>query len=203
MMKTSYIGAILIGLSGLMSFALIAADSEAGKTKSALCAGCHGVDGNSANGVWPILAGQHASYLVKQMKNFKSAERTDPIMQGMVAALNEEDMQDIAAYFSSQKAKPVAFDAALVAQGENIFRGGITETSVAACMACHSPGATGNEPAKYPSLKGQHTEYLVSQLKKFRDGIRTNDPGSMMRSVAKRMSDGEIMAVAAYISAIQ
>ena len=202
-MKLSYIGAILIGLSGLMSFAIIAADSEAGKTKSALCAGCHGADGNSPNGVWPILAGQHASYLVKQMKNFKSAERTDPIMQGMVAALSEEDMQNIAAYFASQKAKPVAFDAALIEAGENIYRGGITETSVAACMACHSPGATGNEPAKYPSLKGQHSEYLVLQLKKFRDGIRTNDPGSMMRGIAKRMSDREMMAVAAYISAIQ
>ena len=203
MMKSSYIGAILIGFSSLMSFALIAADSEAGKTKSALCAGCHGVDGNSPNGTWPILAGQHASYLVKQMKNFKSAERTDPIMQAMVAALSEEDMQDIAAYFASQKANPVAFDEKLVKAGESIYRGGITETSVAACMACHSPSADGNAPAVYPSLKGQHSEYLVSQLKKFRDGTRSNDAGSMMRGISKRMSDGEIMAVAAYISAIQ
>ena len=202
-MKSSYIGAILIGFSSLMSFALIAADSEAGKTKSALCAGCHGVDGNSPNGTWPILAGQHASYLVKQMKNFKSAERTDPIMQAMVAALSEEDMQDIAAYFASQKANPVAFDEKLVKAGESIYRGGITETSVAACMACHSPSADGNAPAVYPSLKGQHSEYLVSQLKKFRDGTRSNDAGSMMRGISKRMSDGEIMAVAAYISAIQ
>ena len=109
-MKSSYIGAILIGVSSLMSFALIAADSEVGKAKSVLCAGCHGVDGNSPNGTWPILAGQHASYLVKQMKDFKSAERTDPIMQSMVAALSEADMQDIAAYFASQKVNPIAFD---------------------------------------------------------------------------------------------
>ena len=202
-MKSSYIGAILIGLSSLMSFALIAADAEAGKNKSALCAGCHGADGNSLNGIWPTLAGQHASYLVKQIKDFKSAERADPVMQGMVAALGEEDIQDIAAYFASQKAKPVAFDEKLIAQGEGIFRGGITETSVAACMACHSPGATGNEPAAYPSLKGQHSEYLIAQMKKFRDGARANDPGSMMRGVAARMSDKEIMAVVAYISAIQ
>ncbi len=202
-MKSSYIGAILIGLSSLMSFALYAADAEAGKNKSALCAGCHGADGNSVNGIWPILAGQHASYLVKQIKDFKSAERADPVMQGMVAALGEEDIQDIAAYFASQKAKPVAFDEKLIGQGEGIFRGGITETSVAACMACHSPGATGNGPAAYPSLKGQHSEYLIAQMKKFRDGTRANDPGSMMRGVAARMSDKEIMAVAAYISAIQ
>jgi cytochrome c553 len=202
-MKSSYIGAILIGLSSLMSFALFAADPEAGKNKSALCAGCHGVDGNSVNGIWPILAGQHASYLVKQINNFKSGERTDPVMQGMVASLGEEDVQDIAAYFAGQKAKPVPFDEKLIEQGEGIYRGGITETSVAACMACHSPGASGNEPAAYPSLKGQHSEYLVVQMKKFRDGVRTNDPGSMMRGVSARMSDKEIMAVAAYISAIQ
>ena len=169
-MKSSYLGAILIGFSSLMSFALIAADGEAGKTKSALCAGCHGVDGNSLNGVWPTLAGQHASYLVKQLQNFKSGDRADPIMRGMVQSLDETDMQDIAAYFASQEAKPVAFDEKLVEQGESIFRGGITETSVPACMACHSPGATGIEPAAYPSLKSQHTDYLVSQLKKFRDG---------------------------------
>ncbi len=202
-MKSSYIGAILIGVSSLMSFALIAADSEAGKAKSALCAGCHGVDGNSPNGTWPILAGQHASYLVKQMKDFKSAERTDPIMQSMVAALSEADMQDIAAYFASQKANPVAFDKKLVEAGESIYRGGINEISVAACMACHSPGAGGNALAVYPSLKGQHTQYLVSQLKKFRDATRANDPGNMMRGISKRMSDEEMMAVAAYISAIQ
>jgi cytochrome c553 len=202
-MKSSYIGAILIGISSLVPFSLIAADSDAGKTKSALCVGCHGVDGNSANGVWPILAGQHASYLVKQLKNFKSGDRADPIMQGMVAALSDEDMADIAAYFAGQEARPVTFDKALVESGESIFRGGITETSVAACMACHSPGGGGNEPAAYPSLKGQHSEYLASQLKKFRDGSRTNDPGSMMRGIAARMSDAEIMAVAAYISAIQ
>jgi cytochrome c553 len=203
-MKSSYIGAILIGFTSLMSFAVFAAgDSAAGKAKSALCAGCHGVDGNSVNSVWPNLAGQHASYLVKQLKNFKSGERADPVMQGMVAALSENDMADVAAYFASQKTKPVAFDEKLVEQGEGIYRGGITETSVAACMACHSPGASGNEPAAYPSLRSQHSDYLVAQLKKFRDSTRSNDSGSMMRGVAARMSDREMMAVAAYISAIQ
>ena len=202
-MKRSYIGAILIALSSLMATALFAADSEAGKTKSALCAGCHGADGNSTNAIWPSLAGQHASYLEMQLTNFKSGERTDPTIQGMVAALNETDIEDIAAYFESQSPKPVTFDAAMVEQGEAIYRGGITETSVAACMGCHSPGGAGNAPASYPSLKGQHTEYLVAQLKKFRDGSRANDAGRMMRDVAKRMSDEEMMSVAAYIAGIQ
>ena len=202
-MKSSYIGAILIGLSSLASFGLIAADSEAGKLKSATCAGCHGTDGNSASGVWPNLAGQHASYLAKQLKDFKSGDRTDPVMQGMAAALSQEDIHDIAAYYASQKSKTVTFDKGFVALGENIYRGGITEISVAACMACHSPNASGNGPASYPSLKDQHSEYLVSQMKKFRDGSRANDANSIMRAIAGRMSDREMMAVAAYISAIQ
>jgi cytochrome c553 len=202
-MKSSYIGAMLIGLSSLMSFNLLAVDSEAGKTKSATCAACHGVDGNSSNAIWPSLAGQHASYLSKQINNFKSGERVDAAMQGMVAALSDADVEDIAAYFSSQPTKPVAFDASIIEQGEAIYRGGITETSVAACMSCHSPSGAGIEPAAYPSLKGQHPEYLVSQLQKFRDGSRANDAGKMMRNVAKRMSDQEIKAVSAYIAGIQ
>ena len=202
-MKPSYIGAMLIGLSSLMSFNLLAVDSEAGKTKSATCAACHGVDGNSSNAIWPSLAGQHASYLSKQINNFKSGERVDAAMQGMVAALSDADVEDIAAYFSSQPTKPVAFDASIIEQGEAIYRGGITETSVAACMSCHSPSGAGIEPAAYPSLKGQHPEYLVSQLQKFRDGSRANDAGKMMRNVAKRMSDQEIKAVSAYIAGIQ
>ena len=202
-MKPSYIGVILIGLSSLMSFALFAADSEAGKTKSALCAGCHGVDGNSPNAIWPSLAGQHASYLVKQLENFKSGERADPVMQGMAATLSEKDVRDVAAYFETQKLNPVSFDASLVERGEAIYRGGITETSVAACMGCHSPSGAGNEPARYPSLRGQHSDYLVAQLKKFRDGTRANDSGAIMRQIAKRMTDSEIMSVAAYITGIQ
>jgi cytochrome c553 len=202
-MKPSYIGAILIALCSMMASTLFAADSEAGKTKSALCAGCHGVDGNSVNPVWPSLAGQHASYLVKQLNNFKSGERNDPTMQGMVAALDETDIADIAAYFESQPLKPVAFDASGIELGEAIYRGGITETSIAACMGCHSPGGTGNAPASYPSLKAQHPDYLVMQLKKFRDGTRANDTGKMMRNVAKRMTDEEMMSVASYIAGIQ
>ncbi len=202
-MKPSYIGIILIGLSSLVSFALFAADSEAGKTKSALCAGCHGVDGNSPNAIWPSLAGQHASYLVKQLENFKTGERADPVMQGMAATLSEKDVRDVAAYFETQKLNPVSFDASLVERGEAIYRGGITETSVAACMGCHSPSGAGNEPARYPSLRGQHSDYLVAQLKKFRDGTRANDSGKIMRHIAKRMTDSEIMSVAAYITGIQ
>lgn len=201
-MKPIYIGAILLGLSSLMSSPLLASSHEAGKTKSVICAGCHGVDGNSAVGSFPTLAGQHVTYLVKQLRDFKSGARTNSIMQSVAGNLSDTDMQDIAVYFSKQKAKPVAFDSSLVARGENIYRGGITETSVAACMGCHSPNGAGLAPAGFPSLRGQQPEYLETQLKNFRSGVRANDAGSIMRSVASRMTVEEIKAVAAYITGI-
>jgi cytochrome c553 len=124
-------------------------------------------------------------------------------MQGMVATLMDGDIDNVAAYFESQNPKAANFDKALVAAGEKIYRGGITETSVAACMGCHSPSGNGNGPAAYPGLKGQHPEYIVAQLKKFKDGSRANDTGKMMRNVANRMSEQEMKAVAAYIAALK
>ena len=202
-MKASLLGAMILALSALVSFTANAADIEAGKTKSAVCAACHGADGNSSNAAWPSLAGQHASYIYKQLKDFKEGRRNDATMVGMVALLNDEDMKNVAAYFESQQAKAVAFDADMVAAGENIYRGGITETKVAACMSCHSPGGTGNGPAGWPSLKGQHPEYLVVQLQNFKIGLRANDSGKMMRNVVVRMSDLEMKSVAAYIAGIE
>ena len=202
-MKPSLIGAIIIGLSSLFSFTLFAADSEAGKTKSALCAGCHGVDGNSTNGVWPKLAGQHASYLEKQIHEFKDGTRADPVMMGMVAALSDTDIEDIAAYYASQTISDAEFDNDLLEKGEAIYRGGITETSVPACIACHGPAGEGNGPALFPSVKSQHSQYTVAQLNKFKDGSRANVPGKMMRNVAVRMLDSEMAAVAAYMAALK
>lgn len=203
-MKPSYIGAIVIVLSTLMSITSYAADIEAGKIKSASCGGCHGADGNSNNGTWPTLAGQHAAYLVKQLKDYKSGARVNATMQGMVGMLaTEADMENVAAYYESQKLKSVKFDDKLIAKGESIYRGGITEISVPACMACHGPSGAGNAAAVWPSLKGQQPEYTVTQLKMFRDGSRANDSGKMMRNVAARMSDAEMMAVAAYIAGMK
>ena len=203
-MKPSTIGAIVVGLCSLISFNLFAADIEAGKTKSAICAGCHGQDGNSTNGVWPKLAGQHASYIVKQLKEFKSGTRADAVMKGMADTLaTDDDLQNVAAFYQSQAIKGGAFDQEMVTKGEAIYRGGITETSVPACIACHAPSATGNGPANFPSLKSQHPEYIVAQLKKFKDSSRNNDPGKMMQNVAARMLESEMQAVAAYLAGIQ
>ncbi|MDH5353737.1 MAG: cytochrome c4 [Gammaproteobacteria bacterium] len=202
-MKPSRLGAIIIGFCSLISFSLNAASVDAGKAKSAICAGCHGQDGNSVNAVWPKLAGQHASYLSKQLRNFKDGSREDAVMKGMVAALSDADIADISAYFASQAIKGGAFNADLVALGENIYRGGITESSIPACIGCHSPSGDGNGPASFPSLKSQHPEYIVMQLNKFKDGSRSNDSGKMMQNVAKRMLESEMQAVAAYIAGLQ
>ncbi len=203
-MSTRILNSVLRGLVSLVAVASVqAADIAAGKQKTALCMGCHGADGNSANVIWPRLAGQHASYILKQLRDFKSAKRIDPTMQGMVAALTDEDMVNIAAYYASQKPAAAKFDESLLKAGQDIYRGGITETSVAACMGCHSPTGGGNGPAAYPALKGQHPEYIAAQLKKFKDGQRANDAGKMMRNVANRMSEAEINAVAAYVAAMQ
>ena len=202
-MKASLLGAIILALSGLVPFTANAADIEAGKAKSAVCAACHGADGNSANAAWPSLAGQHATYIYKQLQDFKEGRRNDATMVGMVALLNDEDMKNVAAYFESQQPKAVAFDADMIEMGESIYRGGITETGVAACMGCHSPSGKGNGPAGWPSLKGQHPEYLVLQLQNFKQGLRANDSGEMMRNVVARMSDKEMKSVAAYIAGIE
>jgi cytochrome c553 len=202
-MNASHIGAIVLVVSGLVSFAANAADAEAGKTKSAVCAACHGADGNSSNPAWPSLAGQHASYIYKQLMDFKQGRRINAQMTGMVAPLNEDDMKDLAAYYESLSPKPVGYNAELIEQGENIYRGGITDAGVAACIGCHSPSGTGNGPAGWPSLKSQHPEYIVAQLQAFKQGLRANDNGRMMRNLVTRMSDEEMQAVAAYIAGIQ
>lgn len=202
-MKACRIGAILLAVTGFLSFPASAADAEAGKAKSVVCGACHGADGNSSNPVWPSLAGQHATYTYKQLMDFKQGKRVNAQMTAMVANLSETDMRDLAAFYESQTPKAVPFDGDKVADGENIYRGGITETRVAACMGCHSPSGRGNGPAGWPSLAGQHPEYIVAQLQAFKYGERANDTGKMMRNVAKRMSDLELESVAAYLAGIQ
>lgn len=183
--------------------AMAAGDAAAGKAKSAVCAACHGADGNSMITEYPKLAGQHETYLAKQLREFKSGKRNNAIMLGMVAALSEQDMDDLAAFYAEQTPNEASYDAAVLEAGQNIYRGGITETGVAACMGCHSPSGSGNGPAGFPKLSAQHPQYTVSQLKTFKSADRNNDTGKMMRNVAKRMSEAEMQAVAAYLAAMK
>jgi cytochrome c553 len=182
--------------------------AKAQATATQVCGACHAADGNSTMPVNPVLAGQHAEYLYKQLNNFKSAggkpaERQNPVMAGMVASLSQDDMANLSAYYAGQKAKPrSARDAELVKQGQAIYRGGIAAKGVAACSSCHSPTGAGI-PAQYPRLAGQHQDYTAAQLKAFRAGERANDPNRMMRVVANRLTDREIAAVAEYVAGLR
>ena len=182
--------------------ALAEGDAATGKAKSAMCAACHGADGNSAAPNFPNLAGQHASYLLKQLQNFKSGKRKDPTMTAMVAPLSEQDMADLAAYFSTQTEKVGTTAEDKLEAGQSLYRAGDAATGVAACAACHGPTGSGNPQATFPRLSGQHATYVETQLKNFRSGVRANDAGSMMRGVASKMSDAEIAAVAQYVQGL-
>ena len=200
MKKTLFIAAVA-SLS-LLGGAHAAGSAEAGQAKAAMCAACHGTDGNSAAPNFPKLAGQHADYVAKQLQDFKSGERKDATMNGMAAALSEQDMADLGAFYAAQKVSVGSADEARVALGEGLYRAGNTASGVAACAACHGPTGAGNPMAKFPSLGGQHADYTTKQLKDFRAGARANDAGSMMRGVAKKMTDAEIEAVAQYIQGL-
>lgn len=175
---------------------------------SQICAACHAADGNSAAAANPKLAGQFYEYLHKQLVNFraqdgKKAARDNAVMAGMVANLSAADMQDVAAFYSSQKLKPAAAkDKELAALGQKVYRGGNAATGVAACAGCHGPSGAGI-PAQYPRISGQFSEYVDAQLKAFRAGTRVNDPNGMMRGVAARMTDREIQGVAEYVAGLR
>ncbi|MEO8120489.1 MAG: c-type cytochrome [Rhodoferax sp.] len=168
---------------------------------TAVCAACHAPDGNSAIPANPKLAQQHPEYLLKQLQEFKSGKRANAIMSGMVAALSDEDMKNIAYWVTAKPAKPgFAKEKELVTLGERIYRGGIPDRQVAACAGCHSPNGAGI-PAQYPRLSGQHADYAVAQLNSFRDGTRKNS--LQMAAVAAKMNDREIKAVADYVAGLR
>lgn len=194
---------LLVSIS-ISSAAVAEGDAAKGQMKAAVCAACHGPDGNALAPLFPKIAGQNASYIAKQLKDIKEGVRIAPTMipfAGMVGT--DEDRANVAAYFSSQAVKagnPV--NPELAAQGKEIYDSGLLEKGVAACTACHSPTGEGNDLAVFPQLKAQHAMYTEQQLKAFRDGKRANDPANIMRDIAGKLSDDEIKAVAAYIQSM-
>lgn len=182
--------------------------AKAQQTASTVCAGCHGADGNSAAAVNPKIAGQHADYIFKQLRNFKAAdgkpaERINPVMGGMVAALGEDEMRGLAEFFAGQKLKPEsAKDSKAIEIGQKLYRAGNASKGLPACAGCHGPSG-GGIPAQYPRLSGQFAEYTEAQLRAFRAGERANDPNQMMRVIALKMTDPEIKAVSDYIAGLR
>lgn len=178
---------------------------EAGRAKSITCAACHGADGNSVAPDWPSLAGQHPRYIVRQLQAFKSGERQDVSMTAFAMMLSDEDMRDLAAYFSAQKPAPKGADPAAVSLGQQIYRGGLPERGIAACIACHGPTGRGNPLAAYPSISGQHAAYVTKTLNAYKSGERRSDTdlNQMMRNVAQMLLDDEIAALASYLQGLQ
>jgi cytochrome c553 len=203
--------AFLLGLAVVFSWPAAAAEppvqhgdaAQAQPISSSVCAACHGLDGNSPIPANPRIAGQHASYIYKQLSDYKSGRRKNAIMNGMAATLSEADMRNLAAYYSAQKAAGGgAQDTELIALGQKLYRGGMISIGVPACTGCHAPDGSGI-PAQYPRLGGQHREYTKAQLESFRSGERSNDPNAMMRAITHRLTDEEMAALAEYIAGLR
>ena len=196
---------LTMGVSGIAQAASTAlvGDAAAGQAKTAVCGACHGPDGNSMAPNFPKLAGQGDRYLLKQLHEIKDGKRQVLEMTGLLTNLNDQDLADIAAFYSSQKSSVGAADPALVARGEALFRGGDLEKGLPACTGCHSPDGQGNAAAGFPHLGGQHAGYVEKQLTDFREGDRTNDGDSMiMRGIAAKLSNKDIKALASYIQGL-
>jgi cytochrome c553 len=193
---------LTLGISGV---AHAAGDAAAGEAKAAVCGACHGPDGNSMAPNFPKLAGQGERYLTKQLKEIKDGKRVVLEMTGLLNGMSDQDLADLAAYFASKKGSVGAADPKLVARGEALFRGGNLEKGLPACTGCHSPDGTGNAAAGFPHLGGQHAQYIAKQLADFRkeEGGRANDGDAMtMRTIARKLSDEDIAAVASYIQGL-
>jgi len=199
---------LLLGLGAVNTASAVEGNAEAGKSKSAVCAACHGVDGNSAIAIYPKIAGQSASYIAKQLADFKlgmssggKEGRADAVMGGMTMALSDQDIADLAAYFSSQKQAPGSDTTSEV--GKKLYLGGDSSRGVTACVACHGVSGNGMEKAGFPSIGEQNADYIKAQLEKFRSGERANDKAKMMRNIALRLEDSDIEALTQYIASLK
>ncbi len=219
---------ISLALSTTATIVQAEGDVNAGKQQAVACAGCHGADGNSPIATFPKLAGQHASYLIKELNALKNGSRNAPMMAPLAMGLDEKSMADLAAFYASQttSSNPIPIlplneddedeedEAALalikkaqqekldnlLAKGADLYRNGNLKTKVSACIACHGIKGEGNQPASFPVLKGQHTDYSIKTLTDFKEGKRHNDPENMMNMIAKKMTTEEIEAVSYYLS---
>lgn len=192
-------------LLSVFSLNISAGNVEKGKEKSATCITCHGDAGVSVNPAWPKLAGQHASYTASQLYEFQkgaNGKRNNAVMHGIAITLSNTDIEDLSAYYASLDNSIGVTDDKYVTLGQSIYRGGNLEYKIQACIACHGPNGQGNLPAAIPSLSGQHSTYIYTQLKNFQSKKRSNDPNKMMRNIVYRMSEDEMKAVSEYIEGL-
>ena len=184
--------------------ALKPGNAATGQAKAAACGACHGMDGNSTDPQYPKLAGQNEQYIVRQLENFKSGKRQNPIMLGMATPLSKQDMRDIGAYFASQTVLPGVADQAVVEHGQQLFREGDVKRGIPACMACHSIDGRGNPGAAFPQLEGQHAQYVESVLKAWHNGDAWGKDAhsQIMPTIAQKLDTNDILAVASYIEGL-
>jgi cytochrome c553 len=204
-MTAKFVAALsLVAVLGWSGTAAAAGNKEAGQAKSATCMACHGMEGNSANPEWPNLAGQHASYVAKQLKHFKVGERSNALMSPMAMMLADQDVEDVAAYYAATTPRPTGeAEPSKVKLGEKIYRAGIPAAGVPACAGCHGPAGAGNPGAAFPRIGGQHAVYAAAQLRAYKTGARATDPNAMMRTITAKLSDAEIDAVASYLQGMR
>jgi len=193
---------IALALFVLLSSQVDAGDASKGKAKTGICANCHAADGNSSIGANPKLAGQGEKYLIKQLKDFKSKARDNATMSPMANMLNDEDIANVAAYYSQQKVQHMAVDKQYIQTAEKLYRGGDSDRDIPACIACHAADGKGIATAGYPAIGGQQPTYTISTLKAFRSGDRDNDTNEVMRDVVAKMSDPQIEALAYYLAGL-
>lgn len=205
--------AILCGLVFFASSAAWAQDGDAtrGQEISQTCAACHGPDGNSPSGEFPSIAGQHEKYIAKQLRDYQLGNETNGeqgrynmLMADQVRGLSEQDIYDLAAYFSSQEHNILGTDLSeeeLVA-AQRLFLGGDESRNITGCAACHGPAGNGMNLAAFPMIGGQHVQYTQQQLEQFRDEARINDPNGMMRDIASQLTDADIELLSRYLSGL-
>ena len=198
--------AILMSVIVTFSVSAMEGDVEAGKQKSMSCAACHGSEGNSLIAMYPNLAGQHKSYLSKQLHEFRLASQTggekgrnNAVMNGMAAMLTDQDIADLSAYYNSLESEQGSAPEDVIEHAQKLYRGGDVERGIAACTACHGPQGNGLSLANFPDVSGKKADYLKAQLEMFRSGERNNDLNGMMRKVAAKLTDKDIDALAKYI----
>lgn len=177
-------------------------DAAAGRSKAAVCAACHGPDGNSVTPEWPKIAGQHPGYIVKQLADFKSGARRNSTMSPIAASLSDQDIADLSVFYAAQQRTQGLADPEFIKAGARLYRGGNVDNGVPACMACHGPRGAGNPAAGFPALNDQHASYTAAQLRAYKSGERSNDKEEMMRIIAKRLTDTEIQATSSYIDGL-
>jgi cytochrome c553 len=159
--------------------------------------------GSSVNPEWPSLAGQPASFIVGQLQQFRDGTRVNPLMTPMAAPLSDADMADLAAHFAQQTPAGLEADPSNWKAGERLFRGGDSARGIPACIACHGPQGRGNAPAAYPALRAQHAVYTYNQLRAFASGGRKSTGIEIMQSIASRLTDDEMRALASYTQGLR